>query len=103
MLQSPSYDPLRKRCPRNHPPKPNAASLEALVSLADEISALVRAGVPLETGLARLTTDLPGRLGTMSGELAQATARGDDLASALRGMADVGTRDFSRAGRGGNP
>ena len=38
-------------------------SLDDLIALNDEIIALIRAGVPLERGLAGLADDLPGRLG----------------------------------------
>ena len=62
-------------------------TLDDLIALNDEIAALVRAGVPLETGLAELGGDLPGRLGQFAAILAQRTARGESLAQAITGDA----------------
>ena len=58
-------------------------TLDDLIALNDEIAALVRAGVPLETGLAELGGDLPGRLGKYTVVLAQRIARGESLAQAI--------------------
>jgi type II secretory pathway component PulF len=58
-------------------------SLDDLIALNAEIAALVRAGVPLEMGLAQLGGDLPGRLGQLTAGLAQRTARGESLAQAI--------------------
>ena len=58
-------------------------TLDDLIALNEEIAALVRAGVPLETGLAELGDDLPGRLGKFAALLAQRTARGESLAQAI--------------------
>jgi general secretion pathway protein F len=62
-------------------------TLDDLIALNDEIAALVRAGVPLETGLAELGGDLPGRLGQFAASLARRTARGESLAQAITGDA----------------
>jgi type II secretory pathway component PulF len=62
-------------------------TIEDLIALNDEISSLVRAGVPLEAGLAELGGDLPGRLGQFAAVLAQRTARGESLAQAISGDA----------------
>jgi general secretion pathway protein F len=58
-------------------------SLDQLVALNDEIAALVRAGVPLEEGLAELGADMPGRLGTLMTRLAKETGRGKPLGEVL--------------------
>jgi general secretion pathway protein F len=58
-------------------------TLDDLVALNEEIAALVRAGVPLESGLAQLGEDLPGRLGRFVARLAERTARGESLAQAI--------------------
>lgn len=58
-------------------------TLDDLIALNDEIAALVRAGVPLERGLAELGGDLPGRLGRLAVALSQRTARGESLAQAV--------------------
>lgn len=58
---------------------PSAITLEQLIALNDEIAALVRAGVPLELGLDRLGSDLPGRLGQLSTTLAERMRRGEAL------------------------
>ncbi len=62
-------------------------NLDDLIALNDEIAALVRAGVPLEMGLAELGGDLPGRLGRFATALAQRTAQGESLAQAITGDA----------------
>ncbi len=54
-----------------------------LLALNEEIAALVRAGVPLEQGLADLGADMPGRLGQAAAALAKRTARGESLEQAL--------------------
>jgi len=58
-------------------------TVDELLALNQEIAALVRAGVPLEQGLAELGNDMPGRLGRFATELAQRGARGEPLAQAL--------------------
>ncbi len=60
-----------------------AITLDELIALGDEIGALVRAGVPLEQGLADLGGDLPGRLGQVATTLAEETSRGQPLAEAI--------------------
>jgi general secretion pathway protein F len=62
-------------------------TLDDLTALNDEIAALVRAGVPLESGLAELGGDMPGRLGQFAATLAERTARGESLAQAIGGDA----------------
>jgi len=58
-------------------------SLDELVALGDEIAALIRAGVPLDQGLAGLGHDLPGRTGRLTRSLAERLGRGEALADAL--------------------
>jgi type II secretory pathway component PulF len=58
-------------------------TLSDLIALNDEIAALVRAGVPLEQGLAELGADLPGRMGQVAAVLADRTARGESLEDAM--------------------
>jgi general secretion pathway protein F len=60
-----------------------AVSLEDLIAVNDEIAALVRAGVPLARGLAGLSEDLPGRLGRITGALAERVGRGESLSTAM--------------------
>ena len=55
-------------------------TLEQLVALSDEIAALSRAGVPLDSGLRALAADLPGRLGTLAKEISRRLEAGEDLA-----------------------
>lgn len=50
----------------------------------DEIGALVRAGVPLETGLSHLGRDMPGRLGRLAAEIATRLQRGESLSDVFR-------------------
>lgn len=58
-------------------------TLDDLLALNDEIAALVRAGVPLESGLADLGRDLPGPSGHVATALADRLARGEGLDEAL--------------------
>lgn len=67
---------------------PSSLSLDELIALNDEIAALVRAGVPLEAGLAELGSDMPGRLGQFALALSERTARGESLGDAI--MDDAG-------------
>ena len=62
-------------------------TVDDLLALNEEIAALVRAGVPLEQGLADLGADLPGRLGQAVTALAKRTARGESLEQALADQA----------------
>lgn len=64
-------------------PKSQRVTLEELLALNDEIIALVRAGVPLETGLADLGQDRTGVLGRISSRLASRLGQGESLADAL--------------------
>lgn len=59
-------------------------TLDDLIALCDEMSALARAGVPLDRGLRELSYELPGRLGSVSGQIAQGLEQGQDLGSFLR-------------------
>lgn len=59
------------------------ATIDELLALNDEIAALIRAGVPLEQGLAELGRDLPGGSGRAATELAERLQRGDRLDQAL--------------------
>jgi general secretion pathway protein F len=63
-------------------------SLDDLVALNDEISGLVRAGVPLEMGLAGWGRDLPGKLGRTVTQLSQSVADGRSLPQALAEQGD---------------
>jgi type II secretory pathway component PulF len=58
-------------------------SLDDLVALNDEIAGLVRAGVPLELGLASWGGDLPGQLGAVVTRLAASVERGQSLPQSL--------------------
>ena len=63
-------------------------TLDDLIVLNEEIAALVRAGVPLEAGLAELGRDMPGRLGRFAVALAERNARGESLDQVLADEAD---------------
>ncbi len=54
-------------------------SLEQLISLNDEMAALVRAGIPLEAGLTTLGQEMPGRLGRMASFLSERISAGESL------------------------
>ena len=69
--------------PQSEPSGPGAITLDELIALNDEIAALVRAGVPLEKGLAALGSDMPGRLGKLTTAVAENMSRGQSLSQAL--------------------
>jgi general secretion pathway protein F len=58
-------------------------SLDDLAALNDEIAGLVRAGVPLEMGLASWGRDVSGQLGRVVTRLSEAVARGQTLPQSL--------------------
>jgi type II secretory pathway component PulF len=64
-------------------------SLDELVAINDELAALVRAGVPLESTLGEIARDLPGRLGKTTTLLANRMERGETLSEALAAMPDA--------------
>ena len=76
-------------------PATRRITLDELVALNDEMIALVRSGVPLETGLLSLGTDLPGRLGALATALGRRLAAGESLADSL----DESGTGFPRAYR----
>jgi general secretion pathway protein F len=63
----------------NSLPNPPPITLDQLTALNDEIAALVRSGVPLETNLAEIGEDLPGSLGKITTLLAERASRGESL------------------------
>ena len=60
-----------------------SVQLEQLIALNDEMSALVRAGIPLERGLTELGSEMPGRLGRVASFLGERLAAGEGLAQIL--------------------
>ncbi len=58
-------------------------TLDELAALSDEMAALVRAGIPLDQGLAALGDDVRGRLGRLATAWAQRLGNGEDLAAIL--------------------
>jgi general secretion pathway protein F len=58
-------------------------SIDELAALNEEISALVRAGVPLDRGLLRAGTDLQGKLKRITQSLGQRLSQGQSLPQAL--------------------
>jgi type II secretory pathway component PulF len=65
--------------PTNNLPNPPPITLDQLTALNDEIAALVRSGVPLETNLAEIGEDLPGTLGKITTLLAHRAGQGESL------------------------
>lgn len=59
--------------------------LEDLAVLNQELSALLRAGLPLDAGLAAAARELSGEAGALAGRLAERLARGEGLSQALEG------------------
>jgi general secretion pathway protein F len=62
-----------------------AISIDQLLALNAEITALTRAGVPLERGLLVASRELRGRLGKIATALGQRLSRGEGLVEALEG------------------
>ena len=60
-----------------------SVSIDHLVELNDEIAGLVRAGIPLDLGLASMRSDLAGPLRKTIASLESAIARGQTLDEAL--------------------
>ena len=67
---------------------PQTVSLEQLISLNDEMAALVRAGIPLESGLTTLGQEMPGRLGRMASFLGERISAGESLEQILANHED---------------
>ena len=63
-------------------------SPDELIALTDEMAALVRAGVPLEKGLAHAAVDLSRRPGNVATKLAQRVQAGETLSHALGQMGE---------------
>ena len=60
-----------------------AVSLEQLIALNDELAALVRAGIPVERGLAEVGRELPGRSGDLAAFLGARMSAGESLPAIL--------------------
>jgi type II secretory pathway component PulF len=58
-------------------------TLDQFIAFNDELAALIRAGVPLERGLADAARDLGGKLGAMTKALGQRMGEGVGLAQAI--------------------
>lgn len=56
-----------------------SVSLEQLIALNDEMAALIRSGIPLESGLTTLGQEMPGRLGRIAGFLGERIGAGESL------------------------
>jgi general secretion pathway protein F len=69
--------------PHSEPNSLPTITLEQWIALNQEIAALVRAGVPLEAGLAEVGADLPGRLGRIATDVAARMEQGQSLAALL--------------------
>ena len=77
-----------RRCPFQEHFVANSISLDDLVALNDEIAGLVRAGVPLEIGLASWGRDLPGELGRTASRLGESIAQGQSLSESFAAQGD---------------
>ncbi|MDA0659384.1 MAG: type II secretion system F family protein [Planctomycetota bacterium] len=67
----------------------NSVSLDELLALHEEIAALTRSGVPLQTGLFTVSTDLPGRMRRLTQQVAELLEQGRSLPEALDQVADL--------------
>lgn len=64
-------------------------TLDELAALSDEMAALVRAGIPLDQGLAVLADDLRGRVGRLAGTWAERVQAGEDLAAIVADAPEI--------------
>jgi general secretion pathway protein F len=64
-------------------PASRPLSLDQFIALNEEMAALVRAGIPLDQGLAELGRDAHGRLGAMAASLGERLERGETLEQIL--------------------
>lgn len=71
------------------PTADKSLSLDDLIAFNDEIASLVRAGIPLESGLASLAQDRSGSLGRISAAIAVRMNRGESLIEAIAGEGDL--------------
>lgn len=71
---------------RLHGMASSSISLDDLIALNDEISALSRAGVPLHRGLRLLADEMPGRTGAAAKELGARLEAGESLEQALASL-----------------
>lgn len=58
--------------------------LEDLVTLNQELAALIRAGIPLELGLKQHSSSWPSRFASLAGRISQRLTLGESLVDALR-------------------
>jgi general secretion pathway protein F len=65
------------------PFRTDGVSLAQLIALNEELAALVRAGIPLESGLVELGRDIPGRVGELATLLGMRMSRGENLPEIL--------------------
>jgi len=63
-------------------------SEDVLIALHEEIAALMRAGVPLDSGLLALSKELPGKLGASAKSVGEELAKGEKLSVVLDGLSD---------------
>lgn len=66
----------------------DSVKLEQLIALNDEMSALIRAGVPLDQGLSELGGEMPGRLGRIASFLGERLGAGESLPQILANNPD---------------
>jgi type II secretory pathway component PulF len=66
-----------------------SAALDDLIALTEEMAAIVRAGIPLESGLSSAAQDLARKPSKLTAALAQRMESGDTLVQALRASPEV--------------
>ena len=64
-------------------PGPAATALADFITLNEEIAAIVRARLPLESHLSRLGRELPGRAGALAEQIGRRMESGESLAEAM--------------------
>jgi len=82
-------------------PSVRSVTLDQLVALNDEMAALARMGMPLESGLMELAGDLPGNVGKLAGTLGQRMAAGQSLEQAIAESDDLFPPFYQAAIRAG--
>ena len=83
------------------PGQAGSITIDELAALNDEITALVRAGVPLDRGLLQASGELPGGLKRVTQAIGERLKRGESLSQALEAESRVDATPLPGGGRGG--
>jgi type II secretory pathway component PulF len=86
---------------RDTSPSIRSISLDQLIALNDEMAALARMGMPLESGLMDMAGDLPGNVGKLASTLGKRMAAGQSLEQVISQSEDLFPPFYQAAIRAG--